>query len=217
MKKLLVLSCLAGTVLFSSVPKAADFDRVYETGTPLKAPRMMPNFRELKHALKMPQFDLKTIYGTDVNLSDYKGKVIVLNVWATWCRPCVAEIPELITAQKALKNSDVRVIGVAVDGENVDLKKFLDNIRASGFETFIDSNQAIPGKMGVSVVPTNFIIDGNGNLVAYAEGYLPWENPQIISFLKEIGKKYASGPSAAKKPVSAPVGSVGSVFKISQF
>lgn len=74
MKKLLVLSCLAGTVLFSSVPKAADFDRVYETGTPLKAPRMMPNFRELKHALKMPQFDLKTIYGTDVNLSGYKGK-----------------------------------------------------------------------------------------------------------------------------------------------
>lgn len=122
MKKLLVLSCLAGTVLFSSVPKAADFDRVYETGTPLKAPRMMPNFRELKHALKMPQFDLKTIYGTDVNLSDYKGKVIVLNVWATWCRPCIAEIPELITAQKALKNSDVRVIGVAVDGGNVDLK-----------------------------------------------------------------------------------------------
>ena len=58
MKKLLVLSCLAGTVLFSSVPKAADFDRVYETGTPLKAPRMMPNFRELKLALKMPQFDL---------------------------------------------------------------------------------------------------------------------------------------------------------------
>ena len=105
--------------MFSSVPKAADFDRVYETGTPLKAPRMMPNFRELKHALKMPQFDLKTIYGTDVNLSDYKGKVIVLNVWATWCRPCVAEIPELITAQKALKNSDVRVIGVAVDGEKV--------------------------------------------------------------------------------------------------
>ena len=90
-------------------------------------------------------------------------------------------------------------------------------IRASGFETFIDGNQAIPGKMGVSVVPTNFIIDGNGNLVAYAEGYLPWENPQIISFLKEIGKKYASGPSAAKKPASAPVGSVGSVFKISQF
>lgn len=53
--------------------------------------------------------------------------------------------------------------------------------------------------------------------MAYAEGYLPWENPQIISFLKEIGKKYASGPSAAKKPASAPVGSVGSVFKISQF
>ena len=87
----------------SPAPQAADFDRVYETGTPLKAPRAMPNFRELKHALKMPQFDLKTIYGKNVNLADYKGKVVVLNVWATWCRPCVAEIPELITAQNALK------------------------------------------------------------------------------------------------------------------
>ena len=208
MKKFLALTVLAGAVLFSPAPQAADFDRVYETGTPLKAPRAMPNFRELKHALKMPQFDLKTIYGKNVNLADYKGKVFVLNVWATWCRPCVAEIPELITAQNALKNSDVRVIGVAVDGGNVDLKKFLDKIRASGFETLIDSKQAIPGKMGVSVVPTNFIIDGNGNLVAYAEGYLPWENPQIISFLKEIGKKYASGPSADKKSAPAPVGSV---------
>ncbi len=169
MKKFLALTVLAGAVLFSPAPQAADFDRVYETGTPLKAPRAMPNFRELKHALKMPQFDLKTIYGKNVNLADYKGKVVVLNVWATWCRPCVAEIPELITAQNALKNSDVRVIGVAVDGGNVDLKKFLDKIRASGFETLIDSKQAIPGKMGVSVVPTNFIIDGNGNLVAYAD------------------------------------------------
>lgn len=208
MKKLLVLACLTGTVLFSSLSEAADFDRVYETGAPLEAPRTMPNFRELKHALKMPQFDLKTIYGTDVDLSDYKGKVIVLNVWATWCRPCVAEIPELISAQKALKDSDVRVIGVAVDGGNVDLKKFLDKIRASGFETFIDSKQAIPGKMGVSVVPTNFIIDGDGNLVAYAEGYLPWENPQIISFLKELGKKYSSGSSRNIKAVPAPAGSV---------
>lgn len=110
MKKFLALTVLAGAVLFSPAPQAADFDRVYETGTPLKAPRAMPNFRELKHALKMPQFDLKTIYGKNVNLADYKGKVVVLNVWATWCRPCVAEIPELITAQNALKNSDVRVI-----------------------------------------------------------------------------------------------------------
>lgn len=161
----------------------------------------MPNFRELKHALKMPQFDLKTIYGKNVNLADYKGKVVVLNVWATWCRPCVAEIPELITAQNALKNSDVRVIGVAVDGGNVDLKKFLDKIRASGFETLIDSKQAIPGKMGVSVVPTNFIIDGNGNLVAYVEGYLPWENPQIISFLKEIGKNTPQVLPRIKSPL----------------
>ncbi len=208
MRKFLILAFLASAVLSSPVPEAADFDRVYETGTPLKAPRTMPNFRELKHALKMPQFDLKTIYGTDVNLSDYKGKVIVLNVWATWCRPCVAEIPELITAQKALKDSDVRVIGVAVDGGNVDLKKFLDKIRAPGFETFIDNKQAIPGKMGVSVVPTNFIIDGNGNLVAYAEGYLPWENPQIISFLKEVGKKYSSTSSKNIKAAPATAGSV---------
>lgn len=208
MRKFLILAFLASAVLSSPVPEAADFDRVYETGTPLKAPRTMPNFRELKHALKMPQFDLKTIYGTDVNLSDYKGKVIVLNVWATWCRPCVAEIPELITAQKALKDSDVRVIGVAVDGGNVDLKKFLDKIRAPGFETFIDNKQAIPGKMGVSVVPTNFIIDGNGNLVAYAEGYLPWENPQIISFLKEVGKKYSSTSSKNIKVAPATAGSV---------
>lgn len=208
MKKFLVLSCLAGAVLISPAPQAADFDPVYETGSPMKAPRVMPNFRELKHALKMPKFDLKTIYGTDVNLADYKGKVVILNVWATWCRPCVAEIPELITAQKALKNSDVRVLGVAVDGANVDLKKFLDKISASGFETLIDSKQAIPGKMGVSVVPSNFIIDGNGNLVAYAEGYLPWENPQIISFLKEIGKKYAAFPTANKKESSAALGSV---------
>lgn len=208
MRKFLILAFLASAVLSSPVPEAADFDRVYETGTPLKAPRTMPNFRELKHALKMPQFDLKTIYGTDVNLSDYKGKVVVLNVWATWCRPCVAEIPELITAQKALKDSDVRVIGVAVDGGNVDLKKFLDKIRAPGFETFIDNKQAIPGKMGVSVVPTNFIIDGNGNLVAYAEGYLPWENPQIISFLKEVGKKYSSTSSKNIKAAPPTAGSV---------
>ena len=49
----------------------------------------MPNFRELKHALKMPQFDLKTIYGKNVNLADYKGKVVVLNVWAIGAVPAL--------------------------------------------------------------------------------------------------------------------------------
>ncbi|MFR1024985.1 MAG: TlpA disulfide reductase family protein [Parasutterella sp.] len=146
MKKFLALTVLAGAVLFSPAPQAADFDRVYETGTPLKAPRAMPNFRELKHALKMPQFDLKTIYGKNVNLADYKGKVVVLNVWATWCRPCVAEIPELITAQNALKNSDVRVIGVAVDGGNVDLKSFSTRSGLPVLKPSSTVNRRFPGK-----------------------------------------------------------------------
>lgn len=203
MKKLLLLSGVVAALMCSYSASASDFDRVYQTGTPLEAPRVMPQFRELKHALKMPDFELKNLYGQPVKLSDFKGKIVVLNLWATWCRPCIAEIPEIISAQKQLKNSDIKIIGVALDGANVNLQKFLDRIQAGGLETWIDAKSAIAGKMSVSVVPSNFILDGEGNIVGFAEGYVPWDNPKVISFLKELSKKYVKpvkGNESGKEP-----------------
>ena len=190
MKKILLLPVLAA-LLVCSAPMAKDFERVYGTGPSLTAPDAMFRFQELKHALKMPSLELTTIDGKQFSLESQKGKVVILNVWASWCGPCLQEVPAIMRLQKALKGSDVELIAVSVDNANVDLKKFIDRRGFSDLFTVQDKKLSIPNKMSVSVIPSNFVLDGEGNLVAYIEGYLNWDDPKVIPFLKELGTKYA--------------------------
>lgn len=170
---------------------AKDFERVYSTGAPLTAPDAMFRFQELKHALKMPALELTTVDGKPFDLAAQKGKLVILNVWASWCRPCIQEVPAIIRLQQALKGSDVEVLAVSLDNENVDLKNFMERRGFADLFTVRDKKLMIPNKMSVSVIPSNFVLDGDGNLVAYIEGYLHWDDPKIIPFLKELAAKYA--------------------------
>ncbi|MCD8339125.1 MAG: TlpA family protein disulfide reductase, partial [Burkholderiales bacterium] len=185
LKKFMVaLFCLA--MAGTAASQAMLGEKLYDTGTPLKKPMVMEPFVEFQTARKLPKFELKTLDGQPVNLADYHGKLLILNIWATWCLPCIREIPMLIDLQKKLEGTDVVLMGVAVDENPSTLKPFFKKYGFQGFKTWMDPDLSVDNAMPISTVPTNYFLDGSGNLIGFFRGYISWDEPDIGPILEKL-------------------------------
>ena len=189
LKSLFLVAAL--TFSLSSSAQAIFSPGIYSTGEPLKKPLVMKPFVEFSKARKMPDLKLVDLSGKPVSLKASKGKLVILNVWATWCTPCIREIPQLQDLQKKLEGTNIEIIGVSIDKAPAEAANYLKKNKLSGYKTWFDPAQSVDAVMPMEVVPTNFIIDGQGNLVGYLPGYIPWDDADVLPFLKELEKKYS--------------------------
>jgi peroxiredoxin len=119
--------------------------------------------KERKHA---PDFALKDITGQTVKLSDYHGKVVLLNFWATWCEPCQEEIPWFIDFQQSLKDRNFAVLGVSMDDDGWDsVKPFLEHNKIN-YRVVIGTEELSNKFGGIDALPTTFILDREGRIAA---------------------------------------------------
>ncbi|MDQ3199885.1 MAG: TlpA family protein disulfide reductase [Verrucomicrobiota bacterium] len=117
-----------------------------------------------------PAWQLQDLDAKPVKLSDFKGKVVVLNFWATWCPPCRAEIPALISLQQQYSPRGLVVIGVALDqGGAAVVKPFVKKMEIDYFNVIGDQKMT-QAYGGITVVPTTFIIDRQGKIVTEQKG-----------------------------------------------
>lgn len=116
-------------------------------------------------AVKAPDFTLQDINGKNVKLSDYRGKVVILDFWATWCGPCRKGIPDLIQLQNKYKK-DLMVIGISVDQDNTikDVIPFYKNNGINYPVVYADEN-VVNSYGGIEAIPTSFVIDREGNVL----------------------------------------------------
>lgn len=113
----------------------------------------------LEVGAKAPNFELKTLTGETVKLSDFKGKKVMLNFWATWCPPCKAEMPEMEQFYKEA-NQDITILAVNLDPEN-DVKGFIAK-NGITFPILLDSEDKVNRVYQIVSIPTTYFIDGSG-------------------------------------------------------
>jgi len=118
---------------------------------------------EKKNLKKAPDFSLKTPDNKIVKLSDYKGKVVILNFFGTWCPPCRMEIPDFVKFYKENKEKGVVIIGIAVGSRPEDIKKMIKEFKIN-YPVCISDGKVEREYGGIRFVPTSFIIDKNGNI-----------------------------------------------------
>jgi peroxiredoxin len=140
---------------------------------------------------KAPDFTLKALDGKDVALSSFAGKVVVLNFWASWCGPCLKEMPALATMTRILADrSDVRVVTVSADDTTDDANAALKSTLQADvpFVTLFDpGGKAITGaKYGTTQFPETYILDKHGIIRARFDGARDWSDASIIEFIDQL-------------------------------
>src|SRR5262249_31881956 len=154
--------------------------------------------------------------GRTRSLRDFKGKLVVLNIWATWCVPCRTEMPALDRLQQALGGPDFEVVPVSIDRGGLDtVSKFYAEIAVTHLAKYTDtSGQALRG-LGAVGLPTTLIVDRAGNEVGRVVGPAEWDSPEIAKLLRSvmanpINAAVYGGANAA--PAQASPGEVPSLF-----
>ncbi len=129
-------------------------------------------------------FTLLDLDKNEVSLSDFQGKIVVLNFWATWCPPCRDEIPDFIEVTNLYKDKNVQIIGVSIDTDMKALEDFVEEFGIN-YPTWIDGTiDNISPMWGVRAIPTTFFLDENGEVMFKNVGRMTKD--QIINILEEV-------------------------------
>ena len=120
-----------------------------------------------------------------VSLDQFRGQVVVLNFWATWCPPCVEELPSLMNLQDRMQERGVTVLGVSIDVDGDAYHRFL-KLHNINFLTVRDPEQKVAGMYGTTGWPETYIIDRQGVLRRKFVGPVDWNSPEVIGFLNRL-------------------------------
>ena len=133
-----------------------------------------------------PNFSLPDLEGKKVSLTDFKGKVVLLNIWATWCAPCVEEMPSMEKLYQELKGEDFELLAISVDESGAEaVKPFLEKHKL-GFPVLLDTKGEIKNLYQATGIPESFIIDKEGMIVEKIVGPRDWAASGAIRYFRHI-------------------------------
>lgn len=174
------------------------------------------NTRSVRAAVKpekdrksAPEFSLKDAHGRVVKLSDYKGKVVLLNFWATWCGPCKIEIPWFIDFEQKFKDRGFAVLGVSMDEDGWEAVKPYIEKQKVNYRVVVASDEVADLYGGVSSLPTSFVLDRQGKIADVHVGLVSksvYQNEieQLLDNKAHVQPDADSGNPVDAGPASGP-------------
>jgi peroxiredoxin len=167
-----------------------------ESARPLAAPMAAsPKLDSLYDALAMqrpvepteaPDFTLPDVEGRPVRLRELRGKLVLLNFWATWCPPCRLEMPSMERLYQTFKQTDFAMLAVSIDRQGVQVvKPFMEELKLT-FPALLDSKMEIARQYGLRGLPTTYLIDRDGRLIGAAVGGRDWYSTEAKALIARL-------------------------------
>ena len=179
------LALLAST-LGSVAPRAADHPEV-KLGKFIAAASPQP----------APQIFFTDLAGGEASLADFKGKLVLVNLWATWCQPCLKEMPALESLQTKL-GSALSVLAISEDrGGATAVEPFIKKLGLDKVKIYLDPKSTAIKALAARGLPTSVVIDGEGRVLGRVEGAAKWDSDEMLDILTKL------------VPVNSPVNSPG--------
>jgi thiol-disulfide isomerase/thioredoxin len=133
----------------------------------------------------LPEIAFEDADDKALKLADYKGKVVLLNFWATWCAPCVKEMPSLDRLQAAMGKDKFVIVPLSLDGPSKPkVAPFYKDKNLANLGIYFDKGRKVQQALDVSVLPTSILIDGQGREIGRMLGEADWDKPESIAFMK---------------------------------
>ena len=133
---------------------------------------------------RAPEFSVRSDQGIQLAPTDFGGKVLVLNFWATWCQPCVTETPSLSAFQRKFKDKGVVVLGISIDKNQEKYKRFLQRFHLA-FDTYRDPKAAISAEYGTFQYPETYVIK-NGRIMRKFVADQNWMSGDIDQYIQSL-------------------------------
>jgi len=135
----------------------------------------------------LPEVQFVNADGKPVSLKDWRGKVVLLNLWATWCAPCRGEMPALDRLESALGSDKFEVVALAIDKSGLGgARKFLDETKAQKLKLYADPTARLGNEFKVVGMPTSILIDKEGHEVGRLIGPAEWDSPEAKRLIQSL-------------------------------
>ncbi len=172
---------IAGLMLSCSSEKA---HAASKTGNPA-AELAQFGFYVYKEPTDIGDFTVTSLSGETISSKDFKGKITMLNFWATWCPPCRAEMPSIERLYAATKGTKFQIVAVNAAERRSQVSDFIGKNKYT-FPIYIDENGSLTGAFAARALPTTYFINKEGKFIAYRAGALEYDHPKLIALLKEL-------------------------------
>jgi thiol-disulfide isomerase/thioredoxin len=139
----------------------------------------------LKEGTEIVDFELQDLSGVSRRLSDFRGKVVFLNFWATWCGPCRFEMPSMEKLYKRLKDEGLEIVAVNLQEDRSSVEQFVDEYGLS-FPVLLDTTGRIGATYGARSIPTTYIVDREGLVIAGTIGTREWDTEDYVRFFEKL-------------------------------
>ena len=130
-----------------------------------------------------PSLTFKTLDDQDVKLSKYQGQVVLMNAWATWCPPCIAEMPSLDRLQEMRGSPDFVVVPISLDRTAAEAKDWLENNELYNLLSWHDSSYRLTGEVKLPGLPTTILYNRDGREVARVPGEVEWDSEEALALI----------------------------------
>jgi len=135
-----------------------------------------------------PEFDLVGHDDVRIRLSDYRGKPLIVNFWATWCPPCRAEMPSMQRAWEQVREEGIALIAINVGESAGEIERFIEQVQVD-FPLPMDTNSQVVQAWPVRGLPTTFVVDPEGRLAYKAAGEREWDDPALLDLVRDLRSK----------------------------
>jgi thiol-disulfide isomerase/thioredoxin len=133
----------------------------------------------------IPELQFRDASGRERSLADFRGRMVLLNIWATWCTPCREEMPALDRLQAKLGGPEFEVLALSVDQQGAEpVRKFYDDIGIRALERYIDPSAQAAFKLGAVGLPATLLVDRGGREIGRHVGPAKWDAPEVVEDLR---------------------------------
>jgi len=135
----------------------------------------------------VPDFSISDLAGKTVTLRDFRGKILIVNFWASWCEPCIQEFPSMLKLVDTMKG-EVALLAVSADYEKADIEPFLKALKVNSPFIWVvwDKNQELAKSFGTFKLPESYILDGQGQLIRKVAGVEDWASSDAVAYFKDL-------------------------------
>jgi thiol-disulfide isomerase/thioredoxin len=141
--------------------------------------------RLLSSKVSPRNFSLSLLEGETKSLSSYKGKVVFLNFWATWCGPCRVEMPSMEALYNKFSDKGLEILAVNSGEDQATVRSFMKN-EGFSFPALLDLDGRVSANYGIQAIPTTFLIDRDGMIILRLVGSIDWNTPKIHAALESL-------------------------------